>query len=272
MASYHEKDIQAISASKLKTKCKFLFFNLYLAFFATSSLHSQEVNIPDIGLERVIRIALNKPVGNITQQDMENLIILDASSPTRGPSTPSIRSLKGLEAAVNLKSLNLSNPIRGSVQPNIAITDWGPLLDLPALEVLDLSENELTELILPDGLRNLTELNLYDNELSHFSLPQGMHGLRSLNMRGNRMISFSLTSELDQLSELNLSYCQLTDFSFLAHLKGLKKLNLEGNRLLTSVLPEDLKSLSELNLAGNGGRVTQTGPEFALVWTGSIVV
>src|SRR5262249_53272663 len=85
---------------------------------------SQPVNIPDPNLETAIRVALNKPSGQITDADMLTLTTLDASG--RG-----ITNLSGLEAAENLQTLNLS--------ANFQISDISPLAGLTKLQNLDLS-------------------------------------------------------------------------------------------------------------------------------------
>src|ERR1043165_4891140 len=61
---------------------------------------TNEVSIPDAGLNAAVREALGKAVGALTRQDLVALTNLDA--PSRN-----ISDLTGLEAAVNLSSLNL---------------------------------------------------------------------------------------------------------------------------------------------------------------------
>ena len=56
---------------------------------------AQVVDIPDPGLQAAIRVALNKPAGDITVADMESLMELDASRRTRGYDAPYIRSFEG---------------------------------------------------------------------------------------------------------------------------------------------------------------------------------
>src|SRR6188474_926082 len=77
------------------------------ASFLLAADPSAVVDIPDPSLQAAIRATLNKPLGDITAADMEGLTVLDASRTTRG-CVPSIESLEGLQAAINLTSLNLS--------------------------------------------------------------------------------------------------------------------------------------------------------------------
>lgn len=79
-------------------------------------LDAQTVEIPDAELVTAIRIAFEKPMGEITVEDMDGLTELDAGNSTRGcvcfdtvPGPPSpIRSLEGLPFARDLGALNLS--------------------------------------------------------------------------------------------------------------------------------------------------------------------
>src|SRR6266536_231729 len=79
-------------------------FSLVMASLATvfaTRLTSQTVLIPDAELRAAIQEALDLPDVDPTVQDLEQLIVLDASC--RG-----IQSLTGLEYARNLAELELS--------------------------------------------------------------------------------------------------------------------------------------------------------------------
>jgi len=89
---------------------------------------TSEIVIPDNGLNAAIRAALQKPIGSVTADDMLTLTNLNASR-------REIRSIVGLEAAQNLRSL-------------------------------DLQINQLETFTLPEGLTNLASLNLNSNPLA----------------------------------------------------------------------------------------------------------
>src|SRR5881628_2328014 len=78
-----------------------LFLLLLLAIF-TGSVSGQEVSIPDPNLNAVIREALQKPTGPLTQSDMLSLTGLSAIF-------RNITNVQGLEAAQNLVSLDLQD-------------------------------------------------------------------------------------------------------------------------------------------------------------------
>ena len=108
---------------------------LLLASIVTSAL-AQEVSIPDPGLNAAIREALQKPFGPLTQQDLLTLTNLSAGG-------QQIRSVQGLEAARNLR-------------------------------ILDLDNNSLTNFNITSALTNLTILDLFNNHLTNFVLSSGV--------------------------------------------------------------------------------------------------
>src|SRR5210317_544668 len=84
---------------------------------ATVQAGAQVVEIPDAELEKVIRHHLAKPTGDILRADMEGITTLDASwnarlqyaSSADGADPAAIRSLEGLQAAINLEVLDFSS-------------------------------------------------------------------------------------------------------------------------------------------------------------------
>ena len=76
---------------------------LFLAVCESAlSLRAEVVNIPDPGLQSIIREALGRPTGDITKEDMLGLTNLTAFDRIIG-------SLEGLGNAVNLTTLDLGN-------------------------------------------------------------------------------------------------------------------------------------------------------------------
>jgi hypothetical protein len=111
-------------------------------------------------------------VADITQADMGLLTYF--SIPSMGLSTyidgKSSFSLEGLQYAVNLQTLNVSNNMnwapysfRGDV------TDLTPLKDLQNLKSLELTANRVSDITPVTGLKNLKELAFAQNKVSDFS-------------------------------------------------------------------------------------------------------
>src|SRR5438128_1809258 len=174
----------------MKTLSQILRLLVLTSLMATAQ--TQEISIPDSGLNAAIRDALQKPAGPLTAQDLLGLTNLYASG-------IGVRSLEGLEAAHNLTTLNLEY-------------------------------NELTSLTLPAGLTNLTTLNLGGNRLTDFAVLSALTSLTSLDVYYNQLTSLTLPAVLTNLTTLNLGDNQLTDFAFLSGLTSLTSLSLEGSR------------------------------------------
>ena len=138
------------------------------------------IEIPDPTLERVIREKLGLSA-KILLTDVEmhrlwDLVVLKSD----------IANLQGLEHAVNLRFLHLSNS---------RIVDLTPLANLVSLEVLKLYGNEITDIT---PLANLTKL-------------------KELNLSGNQITDFSPISEL---SGVDFGYCEIPRFSTIDRVKN----------------------------------------------------
>jgi internalin A len=225
-------------------KARLQIILLVVASFVTNVL-TQEVSIPDPGLNAAIRETLAKPAGPLTVQDLLSLTNLNAMQ--RG-----VSSLEGLGAAHNLTRLDLGgNQLRGDLTfpPGlINLTDLG------------LYFTHLSNLALPADLSSLTTLALDDNELTNLTLPAGLTNLTSLGLGENRLTNLILPANLTSLTYLDLGeglntgigpFNRLTDFSFLSRLPSLTILDLSDNGLTNLTLPVDLTNLTQLRFAGN---------------------
>ena len=231
------------------------------------------VEVPDPILQAAIRTTLNKPTGDITAADMESLTVLDASRTTRGCAA-SIQSLEGLQAAINLTSLNLS----GEWYEDFFVSPWfdtcatpavlntgdlSPLSPLGKLQSLFLFGNGLSNLTLPTGLTNLQTLELfqntfaYQNALRNLALPEDMTNLRVLSVNGVTNTSF--LHGLPRLRQLTweagaffwwMGWDSPGEIIFPQGLFSLEHLTLNG-AVTNVVFPPDLTNLHTLRLHGN---------------------
>ena len=152
----------------------------------SNAVMAQEVLIPDSDLNSAIREALQKPVGPITQQDMLDLTILDASG-------RNIKSLQGLEAAHHLTTLNIeANGLTALALPN----------GLTNLIFLDLADNLLTNLTLSADLGRLNQIDLEINQLTSVAFPAGLANLAVLNLEINQLASLTLPPDMGRLTLL----------------------------------------------------------------------
>lgn len=188
--------------------------DVYLQF-AYKPKQNTNIKITDPALENAIRTTLSKPTGNITTADMlslESLFGVDAQ----------IRSLTGLEYAVNLKRLYLQHNL---------ITDIKPL----------------------ENLVNLTELSLEDNRLNDVSPLSNMSQLTLLWLNRNQISTIDALGNLKNLQGLDLQSNRIGNIDPLVEIPNFNWLSLKNNKITTvdSLLSMNTKSLEYLWLTEN---------------------
>ena len=185
-----------------------------------------------------------------------------------------IKSIVGLEKAVNLKQLTISgNPddSRG------ALRDISPLRELKNLELLRLSHNDIIDISPVAGLINLKHLFLSHNKINKIDAVKNLMNLESLdfarNMGEERINDISPIANLTKLKLLGLSDANIPDISILKNLvnletfmandskiedisvlknaKNLRLLYVEKNKISDVSVVKDLVNLEELYLRHN---------------------
>ena len=185
-----------------------------------------------------------------------------------------IKSIVGLEKAVNLKQLTISgNPddSRG------ALRDISPLRGLKNLELLRLSHNDIIDISPVAGLTNLKHLFLSHNQIKKIDAVKNLTNLESLdfarNMGEERISDISPIANLTKLKLLGLSDTNIPDISILKNLvnletfmandskiedisvlknaKNLRLLYVEKNKISDVSVVKDLVNLEELYLRHN---------------------
>ena len=185
-----------------------------------------------------------------------------------------IKSLVGLEKAVNLKQLTISNnweDSRGSLR------DISPLRGLKNLELLRLSHNDIIDISPLAELTNLKHLFISHNQIENVEAVRNLTNLESLDFARNkgpkRISDITPIANLTKLKLLGLSdanipnisvlknlvnletfmsdHSQLGDISALKNAKNLTKLYLDGNKIEDVSVLKDLVELKELYLRDN---------------------
>ena len=196
---------------------RFVFFGLIFFFIVCSWSHAVDW-MPDAHLERAVREALEIPdeipihPGDMTR--LQNLLLIEIEH--------DIRSLRGLEYAVNLEFLVIDRS---------EISDLTPLAGLENLEFLDIFSSEVSDLTPLAGLENLRDLKLSNNRISDLTPLAGLIGLRELHLQTNLISDLTPLANLQNLRVLGLQGNQISDVSPLAGLVGLQELILEGNAI-----------------------------------------
>ena len=185
-----------------------------------------------------------------------------------------IKSLVGLEKAVNLKQLTISNnweDSRGSLR------DISPLRGLKNLELLRLAHNDIIDISPLAELTNLKHLFISHNQIENVEAVRNLTNLESLDFARNkgpkRISDITPIANLTKLKLLGLSdanipnisvlknlvnletfmsdHSQLGDISALKNAKNLTKLYLDGNKIEDVSALRDLVELKELYLRDN---------------------
>ncbi|WP_053073760.1 LPXTG cell wall anchor domain-containing protein [Bacillus sp. LL01] len=146
------------------------------------------VKFGDANLAKAIQTQM-KLDREIHETDMEHLTMLDASS-------LGIKSLKGLEKAVNLEVLFLySNSIQ----------DVTPLAGLTKLFLLDLEDNKIKNISSLSKLNELYILGLANNPISNIQPLEGLTSLEGLFLHNTEISDISVLANLKNLTFLTLA-------------------------------------------------------------------
>ena len=191
------------------------------------------VTIPDPNLRSAIEEALGKTKGAaITRADMQTLTKFEGEG--RG-----IQNLTGIEFAENLELLDLSDN---------EVSDLSPLAGLTHLKVLDLSHTAISDVSVLAGLTNLVKLHLNSTAISDVSALAGLTNLIRLDLSHTAISDVSALAELTHLKVLDLDNTAISDVSALAGLTHLKVLYLDNTAISDVSALAGLTNLVKLSL------------------------
>lgn len=144
---------------------------LLVQLLPLSPVHANETIVfGDPAVEQAIRTELDLPAGPVTEDDMKSLRSLEL------PANAHIKSLQGLEYALNLTSL--------SVQSN-QIEDLTPLSRLTQLETLNLYGNRISDLSPLVSLTELKRLYVSRNSIADLSPLISIPSLQYVDLTAN---------------------------------------------------------------------------------------
>ena len=224
-----------------------LAFVLLLALFGCSEKTdtSAIITFPDHYLEEGIRLALNKPKGNITENDALSVTVLDLSNvdwDAMNAKNGGIKDLTGIEHFTNLVELHLDmNDIK----------DFTPLSQLIKLEVLTFNGVRVEDLSVLSNLTNMVFLGFNWSYAPDF----GFEGYENLdfikNMKNLEILSadnagikdISAIIELPKLWSLYIRNNLITDISPLSKVKTIKEFLIGNNPISDYSCLEPLKEV-----------------------------
>ncbi|MCC6418012.1 MAG: leucine-rich repeat domain-containing protein [Gemmataceae bacterium] len=197
---------------------------------------------PDKKLEEAVRDVLHEPSGDLTDQKLLNVYVLEAKK-------KGIRDLAGLEKCKNLAQLVLAGN---------EVANLNALKDLKNLQSLDLAGNKLANLTPLEELTKLQFLDLSDNQIADLKPLANLTSLTSLYGSGNKVKDLAPLAALTRLSSLSLGRNQIQDLDPLAKVNRLMTLDLTDNQIANIAPLAKQTELSLLMLDRN--KIDDLGP------------
>ena len=163
-----------------------------------------------------------------------------------------IKSLVGLEKAINLKQLTISNNWEDS---SGSLRDISPLRGLTKLELLRLSHNDIIDISPLEGLTNLKHLFISHNKIENIDAVRNLTNLESLDLarnKGSKRISdITPIENLTKLKLLGLSDANVPDISVLKNLVHLETFMSNSSKIKDISVLKNAKNLEILYLDDN---------------------
>ena len=208
----------------------------------------KEPIFPDKNLEAVVRKSVYAKRNNdepITEDDVLNISTVKG----RGMN---VRDLTGLEKCRSLALLDLADN---------QITDISPIANLPRLQSLDLSNNAISDISTLSTLKALQYIELSNNQVSDLKPLSTLTNMSALYLGYNRIKYIYPILDLPKLASLHLSVNEIESIEGISSLKWLSSLSLDGNKIFNLYPLEDLRNLNYLFLEYN--HVADIGPLIA---------
>lgn len=227
-----------------------------VAAFTQQDSVNDEVVIKDEMLKRAIISQLKYQKlytdgQKITKELMGKLSGLDLHQNFTQSRQNGVKSLEGLEYAVNMTQLDLAGN---------EIVDLTPIKNCKKLEKLDLSSQystsqykELSDISPLANLTNLKVLKLKTNDIQDVSVLKNLINLEELDLFGNRKIkSIEGFEKLTKLKILLLNRTRsIKDITALKECKNLQQLSIQGNKVDNIDALKDHKNLEKLDISSN---------------------
>jgi len=186
-------------------------------------------------IEAAIRKAVEKPTGELTQADLEKVVLLPLN-------LKEISDLSPLSKIAGLECLSVGGN---------KITNLSPLANLKKLKELFLSSNEISDLSPLAGLTKLEKLGLKSNPVTNLAPLAGLKELKYLTLRDNGLSDLRPLLKLTKLIDLQIYRNKVSDLSPLAGMINLEMLRLQDNEIKNLKPLMGLKQLKRLGLRGN---------------------
>ena len=200
---------------------------------------------PDKALEKAVRAEVFAKRNNeepITAEDVRNISRVVGKK-------KGITNLEGLQHCHAIMLIDLEDN---------EISDLKPIVDLKRLQSVTLAGNQIKDLAPIENLKAMQLLDLSRNEVDDLSALKQMTNLRTLYVANNKLTSLDPLSALPKIWSLDASYNQITDLAPVGKLKWLTTLQITGNQVESLAPLSELRELDMLLMSKN--KVTDLGP------------
>ncbi len=193
------------------------------------------VRIPDPVLEETIRWKLDKPDGEITQEELETITEIQADG---------VADFTGIDLAINLEDGRFHRTLT---------SDLSLLAKLVKLKELRVTGKYLSDLSPLSALVDLASLVIGGTGISDISPLSSLVKLRSLTLQNTRISDLTALQSLTQLDWLDLSYGIISDLEplGLGDFSKLERLYLNDNDIQSLDGLKNLSNLEYLYLENN---------------------
>jgi len=123
---------------------------------------------------------------------------------------------------------------------------------LNSLEIVDLTNNQITTIGALTDLPNLIYMDLQNNQITDISGLAGLPNLIFAILNRNRIEDVNALSDLQRLRFLELGTNQITNIAGLSGMPGLETVDLSYNQIEVIATLSDLPNLRSMNLRNNG--------------------
>ena len=230
---------------------------------AAPALSAEPIQWKDPAFEAMVRLALKKPQGSITQADLAgvtNLKILGSGHASVKGDLNAINGVDGYtiggETYTQRGTITSLDDVVNFTNLSRLTVGYNQVRDISALEDMNLSTislyaNDLSDISPLRQVKTLRFLYLYNNNISDISPLAGQTELLSLSLQHNQIRDITPLAGLSRLEELYISNNLVEDLSPLKQLKNLTFLDACNNQITNLDPVSGLKGLTDASFTGN---------------------
>lgn len=201
---------------------------------------SQEIMVEfeDPGFEQIIRDAMDKPIGDIYESDLEQIkrlgiwngsVLLDDAK-EGAPSS----ALKNRDKLISLKDIQHLKNLEVLEIRSDSFTNYEYIVSLHSLKELSLG-NSNNDIAWINQLSSLETLSLSGMSIEVLPPLNGLQNLKTLILPSSVISTSTGALELPNLEYLDLDSAEIEDLDFIKNLENLKFLNISWCTMLTDI-------------------------------------